>query len=382
MIGLYKLIPIPIALALSLGAIGFLFAKRRGRSPIFWPLIGAFLGIALFISFRTYKILPLNPDSAKTISSNAIIKTKQLSIPGYPDAYNPSLIPYEEGYLLSFRVRCYDLKTFVKKVLHSKTSYVGLVKLDQNLQICKAPYLLDIASYDDSPSTSAQDGRLFRFGEKILFFFNDHSLNKQSNQFQYVVELVENRGKLQSKKRATLLDYKRMGSIEKNWTPFVSANRLYLIYAGNPHLILEPNLETGICQKIAATDAGSIWKWGEMRGGTIAESIEEGFLTFFHSSQDRPAASFFGPKTGRNYAMGAYLFEKTPPFRVKKISASPLGTLEDYEKSNRRKVVFPSGMVFDGNLIHLAWGKNDNKICITTFDKEKLLSSMSSCNAM
>ena len=64
-----------------------------------------------------------------------------------------------------------------------------------------------------------------------------------------------------------------MGSIEKNWSPFAAADRLYLIYAGNPHLILEPDLETGICQKIAATDAGSIWKWGEMRGGTFADSI-------------------------------------------------------------------------------------------------------------
>ena len=80
--------------------------------------------------------------------------------------------------------------------------------------------------------------------------------------------------------------------------------------------------------------------------------------------------------------MGAYLFEKTPPFRIKKISSSPIGSLEDYEKSNRRKVVFPSGMVFDGSLIHLAWGKNDNKSASLLCDKEKLLSSMIPCNKM
>jgi predicted GH43/DUF377 family glycosyl hydrolase len=121
------------------------------------------------------------------------------------------------------------------------------------------------------------------------------------------------------------------------------------------------------------------WKWGEIRGGAPAAAVDEGLLTFFHSSQELPATSFFGIKTGRNYAMGAYIFEKTYPFTIRKITPTPLGHVEDYVLNNRRKVVFPSGMVIDEEVIHVAWGKNDTNICISTFDKDRLISGMVPC---
>ena len=58
----------------------------------------------------------------------------------------------------------------------------------------------------------------------------------------------------------------------------------------------------------------------------------------------------------------------------------PLGNLTDYTQENSSKVVFPGGMVVRDNLIHVAWGKNDKQIFITTFDRDKLLSSMEPCS--
>jgi len=37
------------------------------------------------------------------LSNSSITDTKRIDIPGYPNAYNPSLIPYKGGYLLSLR---------------------------------------------------------------------------------------------------------------------------------------------------------------------------------------------------------------------------------------------------------------------------------------
>lgn len=376
-----QLILISFLFSLSFATIFLFFARRHKRSCIVWPLLGACLGLAVLFPFRTYKIAPLDAHFQERLTRDALLQTKEISIPGYPEAYNPSLIPYKEGYLLSFRVKRHDFSTFVRKIYNVRTSYIGVVKLNQQLEICSKPYLLDLVSYDENPSHSAQDARLLQHNDKILLVFNDYGATRHRSSYAlYVTELVEQEGKLQPKERATLLKYENMLSIEKNWVPFSAKGKLYLIYSSQPHLILEPDLTTGVCQKIANTQTQSMWHWGEMRGGTPALEIEEGFLTFFHSSQELPAASFFGPKVGRNYAMGAYLFESSPPFALKKITPSPLGTLEDYLKNNRRKVIFPSGIVIEGNLIHIAWGKNDTAIVISTFDREKLLSSMVGCS--
>jgi predicted GH43/DUF377 family glycosyl hydrolase len=375
-----NLIIIPILFSLSFSAIFLFFAIRRKRSRIFWPIIGACIGLAVLFPFRTYRVAPLDPSLEASLTNDSIINTTDISIPGYPNAYNPSLIPYEEGYLLSFRVKYYDFASYIRKLCNVRTDYLGLVKLNRQLKICGEPYLLDLQSYDDTLSHSAQDARLFKLGQKVLLFFNDYGATRHRSSYAlYVTELIEKEGQLQPKQRAKQLKYENMISIEKNWIPFVAAGKLFLIYSGQPHLILEPNLESGTCQRVASTDITTPWKWGEIRGGAPAAAVDEGLLTFFHSSQELPALSFFGQKTGRNYAMGAYIFENTYPFTIRKITPTPLGQVEDYVKNNRRKVVFPSGMVIDEEVIHVAWGKNDTNICISTFDKEKLISGMIPC---
>ncbi len=165
--------------------------------------------------------------------------------------------------------------------------------------------------------------------------------------------------------------------IEKNWIPFTSHGAFYLIYSTEPHRILQLNLETGVCQEFAASETSFSWPWGEIRGGTPAFPIQGVLLTFFHSSQELPAQSLFGEKVGRNYVMGAYLFEDKAPFAVQKITPFPIGSLQDYLHSNRRKVIFPAGMAIEGNAIHVVWGKNDTGIYLSTFDKDKFLSTMS-----
>ena len=46
------------------------------------------------------------------------------------------------------------------------------------------------------------------------------------------------------------LVYARSRVEEKNWTPFIHENRLLLIYSYDPLVILEPDLDTGVCREI------------------------------------------------------------------------------------------------------------------------------------
>lgn len=380
-IQLYKMLFFRLAIYLLFGIAACFFARRCQKNQIVWSLLGVGIAIALVFPFHDYRITILGPNLKANIASDAIVSTTKISIPGHRKAYNPSIIPYGDGYLLSFRTKYYNAKTFLKKYEKGKrNSYLWLVKLNRDFKPSEKPYLLHLQSNRETYSRSAEDGRLLQAGEKILFFFNDYvEAEDRSLYCPYMAELVEKEGQLQPEKPSIRLHYDKMGSTEKNWSPFIDREKLCLIYSGNPHLILEADMETGLCQKIAATTNKSIWNWGEINGGTPAYLLPEGFLTFFHSHQNSLASSFRGKESGRNYAMGAYLFETDTPFQIKKITPSPLGSLEDYMSQNRRKAVFPSGIVVEGNQIHVVWGKNDTTMYVSSFDREKLLSSMVPC---
>jgi predicted GH43/DUF377 family glycosyl hydrolase len=83
-----------------------------------------------------------------------------------------------------------------------------------------------------------------------------------------------------------------------------------------------------------------------------------------------------------HYFMGAYTFEKTPPFSIRRMSPSPIIGKDFYHGEHYDyywkpvQVVFPGGYVFDGDKIYLAYGRQDHEIWIATIDKVQLLSSL------
>ena len=115
------------------------------------------------------------------------------------------------------------------------------------------------------------------------------------------------------------------------------------------------------------------WPFGSIRGGSPALRCGDYYLTIFHSYLNRRALR---PKPKRLYYMGAYLFENKPPFRMIKISSSPLGEKEDYLTDNLRKIVFPAGLVIQENEAIIAFGRNDNGISLMRVNLDSMLSSM------
>lgn len=302
----------------------------------------------------------------------AIVSQTQISLPGYPHAYNPSLIPYQDGYLLSFR---YTTRLPEEIRFHRiDASFIGIAKLNHRFQLIpESVQLLKIQSHASRFSLSAEDGRLFLFKDKIYLFFNDRPAIDPKGFAMYFAELIETQGLFQLKTPAKPLYYPSAISIEKNWSPFVAQDKLYLIYSDSPRTILQVDEETGHCQAIAKDYTDPSWPFGEIRGGTPACLVEDFYLTFFHSSF--PADT---PKK-RAYVMGAYLFDPNPPFKVLFRTPWPLGTLSDYTESNDPKVIFPCGLVVRGNSLFVAWGKADRQIQITEFDKKKLFDCMQPC---
>ena len=327
-----------------------------------------------------YQWLSPSPEldpSLQSLSQTAILRTQKVIVPGYPKAFNPSLIAYGEGYLLSFRVR-HKVSPKQKPLLsRSKDiSFVGVVKLDKSFKaVAQSAQLLEITSYSSQLSATAEDARLLNIGGRIYIFFNDLPLSETQGHYAlYYGELIEKEGTFVLKEQAKPLNYAQAVPIEKNWSPFTADGKLYLIYSDAPRVILEVDRETGNCSEVARTPSQWRWQWGEIRGGTPALLLADGyFLTFFHSSIP---VDPFNKKKGRIYVMGAYTFEKNLPFSPLAVTPSPVGQPQDYTKENQHKVVFPGGLVIENDFIYVAWGKNNKQVCLTVFDKKKLLDSM------
>ena len=307
----------------------------------------------------------------QSLTNAPIVNAQQIKIPGYSNAYNPSLIPYKGGYLLSFRFISRCPKT-IENHFRTDLSFIGLARLDKKFKVFeKTVQLLNVVSYSPKFSLTAEDARLMNVGDRIFIFFNDLPLlGLPGKVAMYFGELIEEQGHFILKEPAKFLNYPHAISVEKNWSPFSSGDRLYLIYSDQPRIILEVDPNTGYCQEVSRTISNWDWNLGEIRGGTPAFLLNGSFLTVFHSS--------FPAKTskGRAFVMGAYTFDQDPPFAIRTMTPRPLGDLSNYTQENSPKIVFPGGMVVEDHSIHIAWGKADKQIYITTFNREKLLASM------
>lgn len=303
------------------------------------------------------------------LCKSPIVSTQQILIPGYPNAYNPSLIPYKGKYLLSFRYTARFPDTL--EGYRADASFIGLAKLNKNFKVSeKSVQLLNIQSYSSRFSLTAEDGRLILLGDRIFLFFNDLNPYCPEGFSMYFAELIEEKGEFRLKEPAKLLNYLFSIPVEKNWSPFVHQGKLYLIYADDPRTILELDSETGNCREMSRMNIDWNWPFGQIRGGTPAYPIDDFYLTFFHSSFPTNI------KKGRAFVMGAYLFDKHPPFTPRWVTPHPLGQGSDYTQDNPAKIVFPSGLVIEGNSLFVVWGKADKQIRLTEFDKQKLLDSM------
>lgn len=298
-----------------------------------------------------------------------VLSTHTLSIPGYPDAYNPSLLAYQDGYLLSFRYTS-RLPDLIRQT-RTDASFIGLARLDAQCRVIpESVQLLSIQSYSSKYSLSAEDARLLRFQNEIYLFFNDRPSTESSGFAMYFAKIREEKGGFTLQEPAKPLRYPFAVSVEKNWSPFTTDDKLYVIYADHPRTILEVDPHTGNCHEITKAPFPASWDLGEIRGGTQAYRVGPFFLTFFHSCF--PAST---PKN-RAYVMGAYLFDPTPPFTVRSLIPLPLGTVPDYTQKNPQKVVFPCGLVVQEDKLLVTWGKSDNQMQLTVFDRNQLLQCM------
>ncbi len=308
---------------------------------------------------------------------NFVLETKQIIVPGFKEAFNPSIVRWNGSLLMCFR--------FIPNPKQSFTSYFGLVWLDEDFNPSSLPQILPIRDLCSTVPSRADDSRLLAIDDTLYFIYSDNPEPKISRAgFRVYVAELKYDGDfffLENKKCLSPFEGESPDKREKNWVPFDYEGNLLLAYSINPHIIFYPFLETGECATVAKTNADILWKWGSLSGGTPALLIEDKYLAFFHSWIDMASIHSSGEKSS-HYFMGAYTFSKDPPFALTHISKEPIigknfyhgPTYTPYWKPIQ--CVFPAGFVDDNDHIWITYGRQDHELWVAKLSRQGLLNSL------
>lgn len=330
--------------------------------------------LLFFLYFVIVDKLPALMDLDK-LEQTFVLETKKINIPGYPDAFNPSIVQWNGRLLMSFRTR--DPSTQL-------ATLVGFTWLDKDFNPVGISQLLHIDK-QNPPSSYIQDPRLIAIKDKLYIVYSDLWEEKDSKvktRRMCTAEIDYDGVRFYARKREFFLDFEgdKNNKSEKNWVPFDYQGTLLFAYSISPHKIFFPIFGERDCNTIAFSQGFNPWKWGILRGGTPALLLDGSYLAFFHSSKVLTTVQSDG-KSITHYFMGAYLFENHPPFAIKKISPKPIVSKEfyngpAYQTWKPLRVIFPGGFIYDKKYIWIAYGRQDYESWIVKLDKKDLLNSL------
>lgn len=331
--------------------------------------------IAIFLACQS---TALGIQQSQPISSEKIVTaTKRLYFPDYQGAYNPSIIEFKDGYLLTFR---YTPKRWEEPWV----SYIGVVLLNESFEPISDPELLDTRFYNQTTPSQSEDARIFSYKNKLYVVYNDNmDLTFPSyweRRDMYMAELFYTDHHFFLSEPVRLLYQARLRQMpwQKNWSPFEWNGNLLFSYSITPHEVISADLETGTCQYFCQTNKSIEWQLGPIRGGTPAQLVDGEYLAFFHSGEISVSPSSDNRELW-HYFMGAYTFSADPPFEILKASTKPLNAPEFYTYSSyEKRVIYPGGFVVVGSNAYVAYGKDDSEVWIATINLEALKNSMES----
>ena len=304
-------------------------------------------------------------------------ETKKIEIPEYPNAFNPAIVRWQGMLLMSFRV--------IPDRKQSFTSYIGIVKLDENFCPTQTPQIFELRKNSHVPCR-AEDARLIVVGDRLMIAYSDNDQVKISKPGfrMYLAEVLYDEVTFSLKDLMRLSQYEGESKDlrEKNWVPFDYEGHLLLSYSLSPHKVFLPVFGTGTCDTLFTTNAHLQWDFGILRGGTPAIKIGDEYLSFFHSSIPMASLQSNG-QTMLHYFMGAYTFSSSPPFELKRMSKEPIVGKDFYNGPNHYKpywkpgmYIFPAGILIEEEKIWVTYGRQDHEIWIAKLDKRGLLESL------
>jgi predicted GH43/DUF377 family glycosyl hydrolase len=338
-----------------------------------------------FINHRRYL-----PQYVKENLINIVENVQKVEMPPFFRAFNPGVIPYKEGYLMVARCEETGLIEFInRKITSKKSTHLVLVFLDKKFTLIQDPIDIHTFPEEQHRDVAPEDPRVFLHKDKIYVCYNDcpkeYQNKKNVPRSMYLAELdcIDEKWGLAkvlelSFKRPEELEGVITKQVEKNWTPFSYEDQIHFIYAYDPLIVIKPDLNTGVCDKISYSAKLDFTKpYKSPRGGTPAYETQEGFLAFYHiCNLDVEKKRFLGCSS---YGIGGYLIgaveiSKEAPFQVIKKTKSLISGKDMYKK--KKNIEYPSALILEEDRIILFWGREDREIMVGTINRQHLTDAM------
>ena len=310
------------------------------------------------------------------MSQGFVLETKQIIIPGFKAAFNPSFIKWNGSILMAFRERNEKgLSTF----------RMGLVWLDDEFNPISQAQILEIPQTEESSIIKYQDPRLVKIQDKLFIVYSnilDVPPGEGENRRMFSAEVHFDGTTFTASPPFCMTNFEgeKKQRWEKNWAPFEYEGNMLITYSLRPHRILSPNVSMKRVDTVANSEGSIDWDWGVLRGGTPPLIEGDEYLAFFHTCKNMKTMESGGQNI-THYFFGAYTFSDQPPFNITRISPEPIVAPDfywapDYKTWKPLRVVFPCGHFCDENYVWIAYGKQDHECWVVKLDKKQLLESL------
>jgi predicted GH43/DUF377 family glycosyl hydrolase len=354
--------------------------KIKQKLPIFIVFFATTLAIIPLVHFfNTVHMPPL-----ENVKKFSIIKdVKSVNIDGF-GLFNSGVIALEDGYLFVTRRTGKSFwKNLIEKIVKINKSELLIGELDKNFSS------KDITRTVFSPKDRNwlyMDARLIRVGSDIyMIYCKQYKYGKKRAEASLYLSKLEKVNQRWQVVTNVKLEYKdsplfyQKGLVtknfEKNWMPFSLDKKLYFVYLMEPdHLILDADLNSGICTKLASTKNNFLKDVAPLRGSTPAvfdEQLGE-FITLYHFVLYSNCGWGFKKKYGVYY-IGGYTFSKKSPFLM---SSKMDGILTGKGFYKKKKIIFPMALIRDGQDYLMFYGEDDRVNKVARINREKLIATM------
>ena len=182
--------------------------------------------------------------------------TEELELPNFTPS-NAAICQTDDGYLMLVRLINYQQERgthFYSRDADGRIRSMNLhIWFDREFNILSSAEVDETVLERTQPyATTAwvqgiEDPRLVRWRDTFWFVGNSRVINARGNATTIL-------GRLDGE--ATVVDYLKPltyadgREFEKNWLPFVHEDRLLLLYASDPTIVLEPDLDSGGCREV------------------------------------------------------------------------------------------------------------------------------------
>ena len=126
---------------------------------------------------------------------------------------------------------------------------------------------------------------------------------------------------------------------EKNWCPIIGTG-MFVYKTNHEHVVID------LDSNIVHSSKGLSWQYGDFHGGTQVITVNNQYMMILHSSLEVPHVMMKQENlSARQYFVGAYTFEKTPPYRILQFTPEPIfsGSYQDMVLPGSPACIFVTG---------------------------------------